>query len=242
MPRDVRHTLVAAVASVMVLAPTPGSAEAAASETAANRTAQRPGKEGNMVEATPRSESERAAQPQGQSELGAGESVTGDTGQQTPSPAPPVPPAGWVTYINSAAGFSITYPKGFVVQPQDVSKFAQFTPTPVTSIFFMNPTMAAGALAGIEPPDLEVRVYRAGAADSLRSWLVSAGFASVGSSAVQPYQNASVSGLEVCQATLIAPGCSVYVLHSGRVYQLTPMSREGEAMSETFAPLPSPPH
>jgi hypothetical protein len=103
----------------------------------------------------------------------------------------------------------------------------------------MNPIMAAGALAGIEPPDLEVRVYQAGAVDSLSSWLVSVGFAAVGSGAVvQSYRTASVSGLQVCQSTMIAPGCAVYILHSHRVYQLTSISREGEAMGETFALLP----
>jgi hypothetical protein len=102
----------------------------------------------------------------------------------------------------------------------------------------MNPTMAAGDLAGIEPPDLEVRVYQAGGVDSLKNWLVSVGFASAdGGAVVQPYQTASISGLKVCQSTMIAPGCSVYVLRNGRVYQLTPLSREGEAMIKTFALL-----
>jgi hypothetical protein len=102
----------------------------------------------------------------------------------------------------------------------------------------MNPTMAAGALAGIEPPDLEVRVYQTGTTDSLQSWLASVGLASVDSgAAIQPYRNASVSGLRVCQSTMIAPGCSVYVLHNSRVYQLTPISREGKTMIETFTLL-----
>jgi len=75
--------------------------------------------------------------------------------------------------------------------------------------------------------------------DSLKRWLVSVGFASVDSGAVvQPYQNFNISSLKVCQSTMIAPGCSVYVLHSGHVYQLTPISLEGEAMIETFALRP----
>jgi hypothetical protein len=225
--------------SVMGLSTTPGSDDAAAGDTAASKTRQQTETESNMVEATPMSEAELANQPQGQSEPGAGASVAGETGQQPPSPGLPVAAAGWTAYVDPTYGFSISYPSGFVVQPQDVSKLAQFTPTPVASIFFMNPTMATGALAGIEPPDLEVRVYQAGAVDSLKSWLVSVGFAAVDSGAiVQPYRHASVSGLKVCQSTMIAPGCSVYVLRSGRVYQLTPISREGEAMIETFALLP----
>lgn len=145
----------------------------------------------------------------------------------------------WMDYVDTTSGFHISYPQGFVIKPQDVSKLAQFTPTPITSIFFMNPTMAKGDLAGIEPPDLEVRVYPGGAGHSLEDWLDSVALASVEHGAVaQPYQNGRVSGLKVCQATMIAPGCSVYVLRGDRVYQLTPMSVEGEVMIETFALLP----
>ena len=73
----------------------------------------------------------------------------------------------WMDYVDATSGFRISYPQGFVIKPQDVSKLAQFTPTPITSIFFMNPTMAKGDLAGIEPPDLEVRVYPGGAGPCL---------------------------------------------------------------------------
>jgi len=221
--------------SVMGLATASCSNDAATGDT--GKTGQRTETELNIVETTPMSEAELANQPQGRSEPGAGESVVGDAGKQTPGRGLPVSPPGWAAYNNRTYSFSIGYPNGFVVQPQNVSKLARFTPTPVASIFFMNPTMAAGALAGVEPPDLEVRVYEAGGGDSLKSWLVSVGFVDSGTVS-QPYRNASVSGLKVCQSTMIAPGCSVYVFHSGRVYQLTPISREGEAMIETLALLP----
>ena len=164
----------------------------------------------------------------------------GETGDETPGPEAPVAPEGWSTYADPTYGFTIGYPKGFVVRQQDVSKLSQFTPTPLVSTFFMNPTMAAGELAGVEPPDLEVRVYRAQAADSLKTWLVSVGFATSDTiAAAKPFRNAGVSGLEVCHSTMAAPGCSVYVLYNGRVYQLTPISKEGEAMIQTFALLPA---
>lgn len=166
----------------------------------------------------------------------------GCAGEADPRPETGVldqPQENWSTYADPTYGFRIDFPKDFVVQPQDVSKLAGFTPTPLASIFFMNPTMAAGDLAGIEPPDLEARVYRAEAADSLRSWLVSVGFAA-SDTVARPIRNAGVSGLEVCQSTMISPGCSVYVLHNALVYQLTPISLEGEAMLKTFA-LPARP-
>lgn len=159
----------------------------------------------------------------------------GEGGNETPGPDAPATPESWSIYMDPTYGFNIHYPNGFVVRQQDVSELSQFTPTPLVSTFFMNPAMAAGELAGAEPPDLEVRVYRAEAADSLQAWLVSAGFASSDSiGAAKPFQNANVSGLEVCHSTMIAPGCSVYVLRNGRVYQLTAISKEGEAMIRTF--------
>ncbi len=175
-------------------------------------------------------------QQTGRSEPGGGEVVAGETGEQTPSRGSPVSSAGWSTYADPTQGFSIGYPKDFVVQSRDVSKLARVTPMLLASILFMNPTMAAGKLAGSEPPDLEVRVYRAEGAASLTSWLVSVGLASSDMvTAGQPFRNASVDGLEVCQSTMIAPGCSVYILRNGRAYQLTSISLEGETMIETFA-------
>jgi hypothetical protein len=116
------------------------------------------------------------------------------------------------------------------------AKLPQFKTFPLASIFFMNPTMAAGALAGIEPPDLEVRVYPAHGAKSLQNWLLSSELSSRDSvAAAKPYRNPHADGLKICQTTLIAPGCSVYLLHEDRVYQLTAISQEGEAMIDTFA-------
>lgn len=147
----------------------------------------------------------------------------------------PSPQSGWALYVDPTHGFSIRYPDGFKVRIQDVSRLGHFTPKPKTSVFFMNPTMAAGDLAGIEPPDLEVRVYEAGPVDSLGKWLVSVGFAAGGAASTQPYSSRGFNGMKVCQSTMIAPGCSIYVLHHGFVYQLTPISVEGEAMIETFS-------
>lgn len=174
---------------------------------------------------------DRAASP---SQQPAG--TTPNAGEATPGPESTLSHHG-ATYTDPTYGFSIDYPKDFVLQVQDVSKLPRFTPAPLASIFFMNPTMAAGGLAGIEPPDLEVRVYRAEAVDSLKSWLISAHLASSeGITSAPPFRNTSSRGLRVCQSTMIAPGCSVYVLHGNRVYQLTAISLEGEAMVETFSP------
>jgi hypothetical protein len=176
---------------------------------------------------------------QGRSVLEGSEKMATTNGNPTSSSDQQTPPADWATYVNSTSGFRLDYPQRFVIRPEDRSRFTMFTPTPVASLFFMNPTMATGALAGIEPPDLNVRIYRVESVDSLKNWLASVGLATVDNGAtVEPYRSGDVNGLRVCQATMVAPGCSVYVLHRGRVYQLTPSSQEGQAIMKTLVLLP----
>ncbi|MFO1152889.1 MAG: hypothetical protein U1E42_04350 [Rhodospirillales bacterium] len=143
------------------------------------------------------------------------------------------------TYRDPTYGFAVTYPGDFVVRRQDVAALSS-TPRPLASIMFMNPVMAGGALAGREPPDLEVRVYDAAAATSLSSWLQGARFASAEVlAAATPRPINGHDGLRVCRQDLVAPGCAIFVFQGGRVYQLTAISAEGEKIIDSFA-LPSP--
>lgn len=164
---------------------------------------------------------------------------SGTDGKPMNEPVSSRAPAGWSAYADPAYGFRLHVPDGYVVRRQDVARFREFTPTPVSSTYVMNPTMAAGDLAGLEPPDLEVRVYATRQAGSLETWLTQAGFAFGNSGThAQPHVVAGMHGLKVCQSTMIAPGCSLYVLRGERVYQLTAMSAEGEAMAGTFRLVP----
>ncbi|CRI65337.1 exported hypothetical protein [Thiocapsa sp. KS1] len=144
--------------------------------------------------------------------------------------------AGREMFVDSVYGFTIEYEQGFVVRSQAVSRSGPDATDLLASFHVMNPTMASGDLAGIEPPDLEIRIYDAGAAPTLKEWLVSAQFVSpqnerFGDSARIEH----VEGLKVCQSTMVAPGCSTFVLYRGRVYQLTPASLAGESVMATFA-------
>ena len=232
MSRNVLFTLLAVTVFAMGLATITGS-----NDVAADMTVQQSELKLNRPSAAPPvAEAQPTNSPRDQSEFrGTARSTAGETDKKPLGPGQLISSAGWSKF--SSYGFSICYPDGFVVQSQDVSKLAHFTPMPVASIFFMNPTMAGGDLAGIEPPDLEVRIYRAKAVDSLKRWLVSVGFVDNGT-VIQPYQNAGVNGLKVFRSTMIAPGSSVYFLHRDRVYQLAAISGEGEAMIGTFAFLP----
>lgn len=212
--------LVSTVAAATILAPQSSVAAAASAI-------------GRAAEADRMPDATGAKPAHGQLIPGVRDPRADETSNQPPGASPTSPPTDWADYIDAVNGFRIRYPADFEARVQNDSTPAHFTPVPVASIFFMNPVMAKGALAGVEAPDLSLRVYLSGEIDSLRSWLVSVGFAAKGTS-VQSYRNASMQGLRVCQPTAIAPGCSVYIFHGSRVYQLTPVSREGEAMIKTF--------
>ena len=143
--------------------------------------------------------------------------------------------AGTVTYRDPSYGFTVTVPGDFVVRAQDVATLP-FTPRPLASVFVMNPVMARGQLAGKEPPDLEVRVYDAGAATSLEAWLEAARFASAEAlSAATPQAINGLHGLRICRQDLLAPGCATFLMQGARIYQLTAVSAEGERMIDSFA-------
>jgi hypothetical protein len=120
---------------------------------------------------------------------------------------------------------------------QPAEHLAQFTPMPSAALRVMSPVIAASDLGDREPADLEIRVYEVGQIASLERWLTSNGLLSAGDT-VQPFQAANVSGVEVCASTMLAPGCSYFVLGSTWIYQLTPATQEGEAMMDTFMLLP----
>ncbi len=222
MPTHALHIRLVLPMSVMALM-TASGCHGTAGDTPVNKTGQQIETDIDKIITPAMPQAELVNPPQGQSEPLMSGSVADKTGNRS-------------AYVDPTYGFRIEYPRDFVIRSREGSKLTQFTPAPVASIFFLNPTMAARDLAGIEPPDLQVQVYQAVGVASLKSWLVSVGFMSKDSEVTdQPYRNAHLSGLKVCQSTMIAPGCSVYFLHEDRVYQLTAISLEGETMIQTFA-------
>ena len=89
----------------------------------------------------------------------------------------------------------------------------------------------------MEPADLEIRVYENPGTPAVEGWLASSGFGA-DFTTPEPFKTANVSGVKVCAATMIAPGCSYVVMGKGWVYSLTPSSQTGEAMIQTFKLLP----
>ncbi len=192
---------------------------------------------GQVVDVTPMSAAELAAQPPGQTEGGPAEADADEAGQTEPGEAGELPStADWVTYADSAFGFSVAHPPAFIVRPADAARLTGLIPTPTASIYFMAPATAESALAGTDAPDLEVRIFETGPVGSLTDWLSSAG---VGADQTQTAkQVGALPGVEVCVSTMIFPACSVFVAAGSRVYQLRALNLEGEAMMQTFAVAP----
>jgi hypothetical protein len=194
--------------------------------------------EGVVVDVTPMSDTELAVQPPGQSEPGAGTASGGSQAEPEAQGGQPQPVTR-VAYADSTYKFSVDYPADFLFRTQPAEKLAQLNPMPVTSFTFMNPVTASSDVADLEPADLEIRVYVAGQIASLDSWLTSKGLLPAdGTAPLKPFQTANVSGVQVCASTMIAPGCSYFVLGSGWVYQLTPATLEGETMVRSFMLIP----
>lgn len=230
-------SLLVAVACAPVLESEGGAqVQSSAEESASNQVQSDDG--GQVVEVTPMSETEMAAQPEGQSEPGAG--APNEESQEEPGAQGGQPqPGTMVVYTDDMYKFSISYPADFVLRTQPDDKLAPLQPKPVDSFILMNPVTASSDIVDHEPADLEIRVHDVGQIPSLENWLTSNGVLPTdGAVPVKPFQTNNVSGVEICASTLIAPGCSYYVLGNGWIYQLTPATVEGEMMVDTFMLIP----
>jgi hypothetical protein len=182
---------------------------------------------------------ELAAQPPSQSEPGAGAGSEGsqaEPGEQVePQQQGPV-----LVYTDDTYQFSVAYPANFVFKTQPTEKLAQLKPTPAAIFTIMNPVTASSDIVELEPADLEIRVHNAGQiqvqdSSGVESWLTSNGLIPAdGSVKPTPFQTDHVSGVKVCASTMIAPGCSYFVTGQGWIYQLIPVTLEGEAVVNTF--------
>lgn len=227
-------------AAVQVESALPTAAEAVAQEVSATGTvdALLPAPVGQVVDVTPMSAAELAAQPPGQTQGGLGEADKGQAGGENEPDEPEALPAvgNWPIYVDDAFAFRVAYPPGFIVRQATAARLVGLIPAPMAAVYFMSPATAESALAGNDAPDLEVRVFETGPVTSLADWL-----ASVGVTADQTQtaiQLGPLPGVEVCGTTMVFPNCSTFVAANGRVYQLRVLTLEGEAMGQSFEPTP----
>ena len=188
-----------------------------------------------MQDDTPTTQEQPEAAP-GQSEPGPAE---GDGQQSAPGGAAGQSvDSGATVYVDSAYGFSVAYPADYVLGEAPAEKLEPLEPRPVAAYTLMNPETAASDIADLEPADLEIRIYPSAGATSLEEWLGANGFTAEGNSPAEAYQNAHVTGAEICASTMLGPGCSVFVLGGEWVYQMVPATIEGERIMNSFALVP----
>lgn len=171
----------------------------------------------------------------GSSETGAAE---GETPTDIDQPSLEQQAAGpSLVYTNASYRFSLEYPADFTLLELTDEQLEGLVPLPLAAFRFINPQAAASDIPELEPGDLEVRVYDAMKAASLKDWLATTGLGGEGLS-TQDFETAHVSGLKVCLPTMIFPGCSYLVLDGQWVYQLIPINQAGEGMLQSFLILP----
>ena len=190
--------------------------------------------EGIVVTVTLLSDIELSVQPPSQTEPTAG--VGNEDSQVEPEEQEnEFRPEIGVLYSDSIYKFGMSYPSNFLFRAHPTEELEHLNPIPSASFTFMNPVTASSDLAGLELADLEVRVYEAGQATSLDNWLISMRLLLADSTIpIQRFQTINVSGIKLCASTMIIPQCSYFVIGNGWIYQLIPVTLEGETMFHTF--------
>jgi hypothetical protein len=190
---------------------------------------------GEVVDVTPLTDAELAAQPVGQTDPGGS---TEDAAATTEPPPTSMEPGMDATYTDSTYGFSVGHPADFVIIAQPAEQLAALAPRPVAVIRFLNPVTAASDIVELEPADLEVRIFAADPAATLEQWLIANTLLPADGTGSKPFQTARLSGIEVCASTMLAPGCSYYVEGDTWIYQMTPATTTGESMLQTVTIAP----
>lgn len=148
------------------------------------------------------------------------------------------PPGKISIYQDPLYKFSVEYPGEFVFRQISDENLLSLSPKPVASFIIMNPKTATSDAVDLEPADLEIRIYEVNGASSLDAWLKSKGLLS-NTMPPRPFQTKrNVSGIELCAATLIGPGCSYFFLGNAWIYGLTPATLEGETILHSFTLIP----
>jgi hypothetical protein len=155
-----------------------------------------------------------------------------------------VPPAawaqekGWRVYRNDVYGFSVGYPRAYVILRERKGSW-EGSPQPLARVRFQERRRASGQFADLEPPQFSVEVFDNPRGESLREWLGSAGW--VGErDGVEPAElEGAREGLRVRWAAQMAPN-EFYFYRVGRhVFRLVPLGEHAPAMLDSFRLRPA---
>jgi hypothetical protein len=139
----------------------------------------------------------------------------------------------WRMYVDKNYGFSIKYPRQFVILPEKGGQ-AEVPFGRLHRVRFQDKKVASWQTADLEPPQFMIEVFGAGGADSLTDWLQSAQWVGPGD-AVEPFEiEGAREGLRVRLMQQLAPNEFYYVATEKYVFRLTPLGVHGPDMLASF--------
>lgn len=140
---------------------------------------------------------------------------------------------GWRVHRNRAYGFSVRYPREYVILRERKGE-AGGAPRALARVRFQERGRAAGQFADYEPPQFSVEVFEHGGRGSLREWLEAAGWLRERDAVEAVEMEGALEGLHVRGAALMAPN-EFYFYRTGRhVFRLTLLGEHAPAMLDSF--------
>jgi hypothetical protein len=139
----------------------------------------------------------------------------------------------WRVYDDKSYGFTIKYPRQFVILPE---KGGQGTDAAgrLHRVRFQDRKVASWQTADLEPPQFTIEVFQADGASSLREWLERAQWVAAGDT-VEPFEvGGARDGVRVRLMQQLAPNEFYYVATEKYVFRLTPLGPLGPDMLASF--------
>jgi len=140
---------------------------------------------------------------------------------------------GWRVYRNRAHGFSVRYPREYVILRERKGE-AGGELRALARVRFQERGRAAGRFADYEPPQFSVEVFEQAGRGSLREWLQAAGWLHERDAAEAVELEGAREGLRVRRAAQMAPNEFCFFRTDRHVYRLTLLGEHAPAMLASF--------
>jgi hypothetical protein len=138
----------------------------------------------------------------------------------------------WLTYRDTAYGFTLRYPDSLVFLPES-GPLPERRPPLLHEVRFLDRQLAQSETAALQPPQLAVEVF-APAAGPLRDWLRENGRLEGPAGVEELSAPGAREALRVRDPRLPAPNEFFYYSTDRGVIALIPLGTEGSAMVGTF--------
>jgi hypothetical protein len=138
----------------------------------------------------------------------------------------------WLTYANTALGFSLNYPDSYAVL-EGVSSLRKGGPRPIYRVFFQDKDLVSSQVADLEPPQFSIEIFELPPKIPYKDWLQQKGMIPLHSE-VEVFPIADRSGLKVTLRQRIAPRQFVVVEKGGLIFRFTLLGLHSSAMLNSF--------